>query len=373
MRKKIISFIAIFACAFSMVISPFSFGGVKTVKADTATPMDMYLIAGQSNAAGYSIATSGGKTFDNVWYAGQTDRRSVNVENVSCSSDTTQSFADFKRNVTVGLGVSEGYIGPEYGMASVLAKKSTADHPSFIFKTAAGNTGLLDEYGEVFGNWYPRSLWEEGYEPVIDSISTDETGTGVMYKLFLDNFERVYNELIANGYAPKVKGMAWMQGERDSTNRMIGSYVKALKVFIADIRADLAKITGDETLSNMPFVIGEVACTFGYYDNPAATSMSLCQRTVAEEMKSTRVASFSTDDLIIVSENGTVLGTDTYHYSFADATTLGERFANKLLELNKSKKGCSSSVTGVACVFPILGITAAGVALTKKRKKEESR
>jgi hypothetical protein len=37
--------------------------------------LDMYLIAGQSNASGYSRAGSTlDETFENVWYAGQTEK-----------------------------------------------------------------------------------------------------------------------------------------------------------------------------------------------------------------------------------------------------------------------------------------------------------
>ncbi len=349
-KRKIMSIVTCLICAASMVNIPLN--GLTNANADTAKPIDMYLIAGQSNAAGYSLARDSGDTFENVWYAGQTDRESVGVSHICAGSDTTQAFVDFKQQVTVGLGKSSRHIGPEYGMASVLSSSSTAEHPSMIFKTAAGSTGLLDEYGTEYGNWYPRSLWEEGYEPVVDSISNDETGTGVMYELFLGNFKRVYDELIANGYAPQVKGMAWMQGERDSTNNDLDKYAEVLEIFITDIRADLVQITGDATLTGMPFVIGELADTFGCYNNTQAIATANKQKQVAEKMSSSRVASFSTSDFIINDENGNTVGTDLNHFSYADAKTLGQRFANKLLELNEQKFVAIDEKDGkVSCVI----------------------
>ncbi|MDD6994968.1 MAG: hypothetical protein SPH68_01145 [Candidatus Borkfalkiaceae bacterium] len=90
------------------------------------------------------------------------------------SSDYTQTFASVKKSVTGGLGHISDRIGFEYGIAQELNNHYSAESPVMIFKTASGGTSLLDttlELSDKFGNWYPRSLWEEGYEPNINGYS----------------------------------------------------------------------------------------------------------------------------------------------------------------------------------------------------------
>ncbi len=345
LRSKFASISLMIAFAFMAIFAPLT--ALVSAKADAEPiPMDMYLIAGQSNAAGYSpIGTNQTEQYDNVWYAGQNEKY-LRGASAATKSDNTQNFGAFKQKVTAGLGVIADRIGPEYGMASVLESYATAEKPVFIFKTAAGGTSLLDtnaEHSKEFGNWYPRSLWEAGYDPQIDTFDANGDLTGVLYKLFVENFRRVYTELVNNGYQPTVKGMVWMQGECDLYTDGAGTYTEILKTFITDIRNDLSEITGDVAVQGMPFVIGEIATTFGAYNNPSVPAMLEKQRAVAAQMNG--VATVPTEDLIIVNEDGTYNGPDLYHFAFNDAKTLGIRFAQSLLELD----------SGVSCAYATNG------------------
>lgn len=316
--------------------------GFTEAKAEEAKVIDMYLIAGQSNAAGYSPVYDSDKDkiekFQNVWYAGMTDNRLCGSSGSGyVGSDSTQSFNDFKKSVTTGLGRNGTTIGPEYGIAKTINEMyADSDKQAMIFKTAAGGTSLLDDTRESsrdFGNWYPRSLWKDGYDPDISAYSPTNAATGILYKLFVENFGRVYNELVDNGYKPVVKGMAWMQGETN-LNGNFALYGTTLQAFITDIRNDLMEITGDDTLTAMPFVIGKIAPTFAYYNNPNVPKMHEQQEAVANAMGSS-VITVSTDDLIIVGPDGRMPGCpDNYHFCFNDALTLGQRFGEKILELN---------------------------------------
>lgn len=320
--------------------------GVKTAKAEMnePTPIDMYLIAGQSNAAGYSpIKNNETEEFENVMYAGLTEKvlRGKDITSPYTNSNTLTSFESFKTSVTAGLGNISDRIGPEYGIAKQINDMyADSDRKAIIFKVAAGGTSLLDqteELSERYGNWYPRSLWEDGYTPNISEFSNDNDATGLLYELFVENFRHVYNELVENNYAPTVKGMAWMQGCTDIDENLT-EYAETLKVFISDIRTDLAEITGDNSLAAMPFVIGEIAETFNGNPNANAIKMDACQRQVAEEMGSS-VETISTSDLIITGTDGNPMPgcPDKFHFCFADAVTLGIRFGQKILELNGQK------------------------------------
>lgn len=329
MKKTILlSTLSVFiaVCALNVFSAPVE----KSVSA-TAQPVsiDMYLIGGQSNAAGYSAKGDLNETFTNVGYAG--------AVNHYLSSDVYEAenlsfFSKFKWQVTTGLGHNSGYIGPEYGMAKIFNGIYSGSKKAFIFKSAAGGTALRDVTGnenDMYGNWYPRSLWTNGYVPSI-GIASDPTG--VQYELFVENFRKVYLELVANGYAPIIKGMVWMQGCSDLGHA--DEYKELLKTFIADIRKDLSDIT-DTDLSAMPFIIGKIATTFGSYNNGQVPSFNAAQQNVADSM--VNVETIETSDLIIVREDGTVNGTDKYHFGTADAVTLGTRFAQKLLEVNMTK------------------------------------
>lgn len=338
--KKFFSNIVLFAIFMGVIMSVIPF----STDADTSEnkkKIDMYLIAGQSNAAGYSpiLSSSKKETFSNVWYAGMTEKNFL-VD--FTGTNTLSSFKDYKRSVTAGLGNSSRTIGPEYGIAKVLNPMYGGETKALIFKTAAGGTSLLDNTKELsarYGNWYPRSLWKKGYTPDISAAYEKHDMTGVLYALFLENFTNVYHTLKANGYLPEVKAMFWMQGETDLGINP-DEYKKVIKVFINDMREDLVKITGDESLYNMPFIIGEIAETFaperGKTYNSYARRFVRMQRTISTEMNDNKVSTVKTADLIIgTGFNQPARGCpDVYHFNFHDQVTLGERFANKYLEIS---------------------------------------
>lgn len=280
--------------------------------------IDLYLIGGQSNAAGYSSkGTLPSETFSNVYYAGQINKRRAD-------GITAQNWlTDYKQQVAAGYGRDANCIGPEYGIAKVINGKYSQSAPAMIFKSAAGGTALRNESGGEsadFGNWYPRSLWN-GKQP-----NAASSPMGVQYLNFVENFKTVYDKLTEDGYTVRVKGMAWMQGCADVEHP--SAYESLLKTFIRDIRTDLKQITGEQSLDSMPFVIGEIATTFSAYNNVYVPPFIAAQRKVA--LETANVYSVRTDDLIINNSDGSINGTDYWHFNVADAVTLGERFGKAL-------------------------------------------
>ena len=287
----------------------------------TLKEIDVYLIAGQSNAAGYSWHD--GKFtefFPNVWYAAETD----NYRDGSyLGSSHIESFSEFIFGITQGLGTIPDRIGPEYGMAKVFSAHYSKDNPALIFKSAAGGTALRDTAeGEsnLYGNWYPRSLWPAGFTP-----SNADT-TGRQYHLFVENFKKAYRILKENGYLARVRGMVWMQGCSDLSHEE--EYAALLPVFIADIRNDLVSITADPTLAEMPFIIGKIATTEASYNNPVVPPFNAVQQHAADTI--VNVATVETADLIIVGPDGKNRGRDPYHFTGEDAVVLGIRFGEAL-------------------------------------------
>ena len=323
-RIKIKSIVGIgFAMAAAFVAEPFistvNFAGAEEENVKT---IDLYLIGGQSNAAGYSPKGDLNETFSNVTYAGQVNLSRTGANAGIAAQDLIRAD-DWKPAVTAGLGRSAGHIGPEYGIAKILNGAYSAESPAMIFKSAAGGTRLMNiQSGQSndFGNWYPRSLW--GAEAADTAISAK----GVQYSNFIENFRSVYTSLVTQGYTPKIKGMAWMQGESDLGNHE--EYKTLLKTFISDIRNDLQTITSDESIKEMPFVIGEIASSYLQYNNPNVPPFVEVQRDVAVNLD--HVYTVQTDDLTIVKSDGTYGGPDQHHFGTKDAVTLGERFGTAL-------------------------------------------
>ena len=293
--------------------------------------LDMYLIAGQSNACGYTPhKNQSTKRYENVWYAGMTDKQFVSDKQDSGFSNLF-SFDAYYPSVQVGCGTNANYMGPEFGMAKVFNDKYQEETKAFIFKTGAGGTSIHGTAKSVYGNWYPKSLWPEGYTPNITIPSPDNDPMGILYHLFVENFRLVYNTLKEQGYKPVVKGIAWMQGEQDLSLSGLMHYRETLSTFVTDIRADLAEITGDKKLKTTPFVIGKISPSFWNWNNQFVPAMDMAQDMVAEELENVRTISVS--DLYITDENDEPIGPDRCHYSFKDMVTLGERFGNALLEM----------------------------------------
>lgn len=283
--------------------------------------IDLYLIAGQSNAAGSSLKGDLKDSYRNVWFAGEVDE---NRRTGSASLSYFNKSVRYLKMVKPGLGVSVNHIGPEYGMAQIF-NDYYSDNPVLIFKSAAGGTALQNKntgLSDTFGNWYPRSKWGD------KEVDPTNSPMGVQYYNFVENFKLIYTKLVDDGYTPKVRGMVWMQGEDDLGAH--GTYKRLLKSFITDMRKDISEITGDPEVLEMPFVIGKIATTFAMYDNPNVPAFNEMQDDVANEM--TNVYTIETSDLIIVGEGGKVVGTDLYHFNTEDAVTLGNRFAEKLLK-----------------------------------------
>lgn len=287
--------------------------------------IDVYLIGGQSNAAGSSRVKNLRGNFANIMFTGEVDK------NRKTGAASLGLIGRYRKSVRTGYGVSTNHIGPEFGMAEALNDYYGSGRPAIIFKSAAGGTALHNDTGglsDTFGNWYPRSMWGSR------KVDPKTSPMGVQYYNFVENFKTTYNMLVEDGYTPKIRGMVWMQGESDLGRE--SGYEGLLKALINDLRADLYEITGDEDVKEMPFVIGKIATTFGSYNNPKVPPFNRMQERVAKTMKN--VYTIETADLIIVNKDGSIAGTDTAHFSESDAEKLGIRFAEKLLEFYTVKE-----------------------------------
>lgn len=330
MRKTIFLTAALCAVAGTALLAPAGF----TAKAAEPKQADVYILAGQSNAAGYSNIKQQVYGNTSVTYEqqiGQDDARNgTGYSNVLyfgtadiAASATMPTLA--LQPTKIGLGRNTNYMGPELGMAKELSGSYTDENPAVIVKYAFGGTYLGDYAGtknetKNAGNWASPSLtakWKsEG--------KTVHQYNGLCYERLLKVTGDAFTALRAQGYTPSVKGYIWMQGEADAGDPLLANaYEENLTLFINDLRADVAELAEDDDAANRPFVIGKI-CSSGWFGNNIST-VRAAEDAVAAKLP--YVYLFDTDEFKIHNDDGTANGSDDWHFNAGDAYLLGQRFA----------------------------------------------
>ena len=262
---------------------------LETEKESKVKTLDIYIIAGQSNAAGYTKINE--DTLKTLWSQYKTGSSSVlysgkaeytnnsGTPNVS----TGVNAVSFWVNAKAGQGRGKDYMGPELGMAKILSEEyyDGVNKTAGILKFAHGGTSLLNKVdGEnaASGNWVSPSYAEYlgiQYEGL----------TGGLYRSLLTQVRDGIARLGGKGYEDiNIKGLFWMQGESDRSQP--NEYSIAFKYFVEDIRRDLGNLM-NEDLSKMAVMIGEISETAASASQSsvlANKSFIAMQRKLAEEI-----------------------------------------------------------------------------------------
>lgn len=328
------------AAAFALFSAP-----VRADAADGKTA-DVFMIAGQSNAAGSTLITSTATGIaqpyaptENVLYYGGTHK--------TVSGGSGRYFNDF-RPVQHGCGYTDQHVGFEIGMARLLNERpeyTGADRKAVIFKSAAGGTSVFPDgnYGS-FGNWYPKSLWENDYY-------TDDYFNiiGFQYRTFMTVFDEFLRDLRKEGYTEiNIKGLFWMQGETDRGRP--DDYLDVCKVLFEDFRADISEKTGQD-YSDMPIYVGEISKTFSSAAQDSVNqnlALIEAQHKLASHMRNVYVAPLK-DYLINEMQNNmnVVVGSDSSHWNYGDIMNIGKDFVRLYDETYDKTTGYAAlTITG---------------------------
>ena len=307
--------------------------------AQTGKKINVWLIAGQSNAVGY------GETANYPDGYSDRDMLDAGIENVlyygkGYGNDVT-SFVP----VTFGLGKNATYSGPEIGIATALSE-SGEEH--VIIKYASGDTQLSATKVTADNNistWTPPS-----YVAANPDITFDGDKIGDLYDGFIATVNEALTKLKADGYTPVVKGLWWMQGERDSNYGSMTAdlYSTLLRALISDVRHDVGMISGED-LSDMPAVFGRIYC------NPAHTPLSAtglaavqtAQDAVALDKTLKNVAMLDTRYDLVDPESGEakdLVQQDKWHYDTLTQQMIGEAFVKKVNTLENTQDETDKSV-----------------------------
>ena len=251
--------------------------------------MDVFLLGGQSNAAGRGAVS-------------EVPDPSIlqNTRVMLYHSPQLNSGEPARTWITLKpASSSAGFFGPEIGFGNRMAELYP-DRQIAIIKHAVGGTDLA-------ANWNP-------------GVNADDTTSfGPQFRIFVDTVDAGISDLIAQGYAPVVRGMLWQQGERDSRNASYGpAYPRNLSHFIKRVREQFG-------VPNMPFVYGQVLpVVLTGYDYRDAIRQG--QFDVDQDSGTV----YATDGARLVLADDLGMNSDNLHVSAAGQIALGTRFADAI-------------------------------------------
>ncbi len=312
----------------------------ETGSSETGRSIDIYIIAGQSNAAGYTPVNT--ETVSKLWDKALTGVPSVISAGSANSSSGTATISNSYgwERAKAGQGRSRVHMGVEVGMAAALYdgfySTGSGEKAGFI-KYAHGGTSIFNNTsGEnaCEGNWVSPSY--------ADYLKVEYTGlTGGLYRNLLEQVRMRLAELEDIGYENiRIKGVFWMQGESDRNHP--GEYIRAFRYFLSDLRRDLGALTGED-LSSLPVIIGQISRTFAGAD---ASSIEInetfirAQNRIAETMDNVYTVESGQCDITYWDETtGTSksYGSDIYHWNQENIFRIGEMVGRCIIDniLNK--------------------------------------
>ena len=246
---------------------------VGSLVAQAAKPLQVFVLAGQSNMQGHAKTT----TFEHIGMDPATkpmlaemlgaDGKPKVCERVWISSIGCAE-AEQTGKLTAGFGASGEKIGPEFTFGLYMQKFT--DAPILLIKTSWGGKSLNTDFRPpsagpyVFNETQLANFQKQGKD-LATMKAAKEKETGVYYRLMVEHVKKVLADIkrvvpdydSAQGY--ELAGFAWFQGWNDLVARSVypnrdmpggyDDYSTVMAHFIRDVRKDL-------NAPKLPFVIG---------------------------------------------------------------------------------------------------------------------
>jgi len=188
----------------------------KEVKNDKALGTLDYIVKNDSNYGHLKTASGEWSSRDDVWYY----HRAGGID----------SYKEIKKDLTTGLGVNSGFIGPELQFGHVMG--NYFDEQVLIIKAAWGGKSLGEDFLPPSASG-PTGPYYSAAVNIVNDVLKD---IGSHFKGYTDQ-----------GY--EIAGIGWHQGWNDAgQDKFVEAYTENLVTLVKDIRVDLKK-------ANLPFVI----------------------------------------------------------------------------------------------------------------------
>ena len=246
---------------------------VGSLVAQAAKPLQVFVLAGQSNMQGHAKVT----TFEHIGMDPETkpmlaemlgaDGKPKLCERVWISSIGCAE-AEQTGKLTAGFGATTEKIGPEFTFGLYMEKFT--DAPILLIKTSWGGKSLNTDFRPPSAGPYVFNETQlAGFQKQNKDVAAMQTekakATGVYYRLMIEHVKKVLADIkrvvpdydSAQGY--ELAGFAWFQGWNDLVARSVypnrempggyDDYSTVMAHFIRDVRKDL-------NAPKLPFVIG---------------------------------------------------------------------------------------------------------------------
>ncbi len=311
--------------------------------------VDVYLLAGQSNAAGYTPAKglytpyNYGGTMDEDRLAAFENGFSDVMYYGVCRTPAPEGAGVVWDYVKPGQGTNPQMMGPELGFAEALSPYYGGENgKAALIKYAFGSTGFQYQSTAMTrsaGNWFSPTGVER-----IEREGLAESGVqnGLLYQNFLKTVQMAVSSLVEKGYEPVVKGMFWMQGCEDASKDFLAPmYGQNLTDLIHDVRTDLTEVFEEagypQDCASLPFVIGKIA---------ASLELAPYRETVLDQMQ--EVAATEENVRIVESYDFTLPdaedNNDGWHFPVKGSLAMGNRFADVLAQMTGLKETVTYTV-----------------------------
>lgn len=296
---------------FSLLLIPFMSVPLESpsrdIKAASSKVVEVYILAGQSNAVGYNNIDS---------YAPSPFPAHLKNQNHILfwpGSNAKKEVRNTWTTLQVGLSkTGTQAFGPEITFAHKLSEV-TNEVDIAILKYAVGGTGIarshdykdyipgFENFDDKGNNWYPPIHKQE---------------SGKLYQNLLNNIHEALKSLEEKNINYRLAGFIWMQGEHEASisKSMAQDYQSLLNSFIFHLRNDLK-------LAQLPVVIGQISDKWIYRTEIQSAQENICQ-------KDSTISLVLTNDLPRTPN-------DNAHYTANGMVILGERFADEMLKLKQ--------------------------------------
>lgn len=259
------------------------------------TPIDVVIVAGQSNAMGWS-SNAAQLSAGNRHYADAPDTRALLGYRFKGLNAPAANVGSIGQLATQGSGFDGHFdgFGPELSMGSDLAIGT--DRRIAIIKYTVGAAGLEQNFKK-----------------------TNPTGQP-LYGVMISHIETMLTQLRNQGYVPRLRAMFWLQGETDALYGSSALYASNIRQFMSDVRDD----TGAPWLQ---FYLTELNRNMPALTNaPGATVVNQALASVASE--------HPCDVQVIPVQDIKEPFADSIHYNANQSITIGQRWAAAYLARN---------------------------------------
>jgi len=267
--------------------------------------VDVYFIAGQSNATGQGYSENIPSTF--VVDTRVEIYHSSGIVSTGAANTWMTLRAASEGTDDCNLGLR---FGPELGFGNAI-QSAYPTRKIYLIKHATSNTGLA-------GDWAPGSS------------ATDTGHFGPEFQIFVSTVDGGLQALRDRGLAPVLRGMLWQQGERDvdEGGSAATDYGKNLAAFVARVREQW-------NAPNLLFVYGFIypASNHGVARDQVRKGQADVDQDSGTALATKGAFVVNTDALSLRADDpGSCYPSDAIHFGTQGQLDLGKLMAEKMRE-----------------------------------------